>query len=175
MAGHSLKNGNHYYCSRLFDHNLVILLCPKPRSLQSPCHSNGDEPVGSHGPRVSLSSVLSHLWGCSKSCSKTPSSPIGESGVGGSVFLKISFYRLHDYKRKVPGRVRACVYVESLHSCPTLCDPMDCIPPCSSVHKTSQARVLEWVTISSSRGSSQPRDRTLLSCVSCIGRQVLYH
>ena len=154
MAGHSLKNGNHYYCSRLFDHNLVILLCPKPRSLQSPCHSNGDEPVGSHGPRVSLSSVLSHLWGCGKSCSKTPSSPIGESGVGGSVFLKISFYRLHDYKRIVPGRVRVCVYVESLQSYLALCDPMDCSPPGSSAHGILQARVLEWVAKPPSRGSS---------------------
>ena len=116
MAGHSLKNGNHYYCNRLFDHNLVILLCPKPWPLRSPCHSNGGELVGSHGPRVSLSSVLSHLWGCGKSCSKTPSSPFGESGVGGSVFLKSSFYRLHDYKRKVPGRVRAYVCVLSRFS-----------------------------------------------------------
>ena len=38
-----------------------------------------------------------------------------------------------------------------------------------------QARILEWVAISSSRGSSQPRDRMPISYVSCIGRQVLYH
>ena len=43
-------------------------------------------------------------------------------------------------------------------SCPTLCDPMDCSPPGSSVHGISQARVLEWVAISFSRGSSLPRD-----------------
>ena len=42
--------------------------------------------------------------------------------------------------------------------CPTLCDPMDCSPPGSSVHGISQERILEWVAISSSRGSSQPRD-----------------
>ena len=40
--------------------------------------------------------------------------------------------------------------------CPTLCDPMGCSPPGSSVHGFSQARVLEWVAISSSRGSSDP-------------------
>ena len=40
--------------------------------------------------------------------------------------------------------------------CPTLCDPMDCSPPDSSVHGISQARILEWVTISSSKGSSDP-------------------
>ena len=43
-------------------------------------------------------------------------------------------------------------------SCPTLCDPMDYNPPGSSVHEILQARVLEWVSISFSRGSSQPRD-----------------
>ena len=64
-----------------------------PRPLQSPCHViNGDELVGSHGPRVSLSSVLSHLWGCSISCSMIPSSPSGESGVrGGQSFSKTHF------------------------------------------------------------------------------------
>ena len=43
-------------------------------------------------------------------------------------------------------------------SCPTLCDPMDCSPPGSSFHGVLQASILEWVAISSSRGSSQPRD-----------------
>ena len=47
---------------------------------------------------------------------------------------------------------------------PTLCDPMDCNPPGSSVHEIFQARVLEWVAISFSRGSSQPRDQTRVSC-----------
>ena len=42
----------------------------------------------------------------------------------------------------------------------TLCDPMDCSPPDSSVHGILQARILEWVAISFSRGSSQPRDQT---------------
>ena len=49
--------------------------------------------------------------------------------------------------------------------CPTLCHPMDCSPPGSSVHGILQARVLEWVAISSSRGTFQPRDRTQVSCV----------
>ena len=48
---------------------------------------------------------------------------------------------------------------------PTLCDPMDCSPPGSSVHPVLQARVLEWVVMPSSRGSSQPRDRTQVSCI----------
>ena len=51
---------------------------------------------------------------------------------------------------------------------------MECSPPGSSVHGILQARILEWVAISSSRGSSQPRDQTHVSCVSFIGRQILY-
>ena len=53
-------------------------------------------------------------------------------------------------------------------SCPTLCDHMDCSPLGSSVCGTSHARILEWVAISFSRGSSQPRDQTCISCVFCI-------
>ena len=56
----------------------------------------------------------------------------------------------------------------------TLCNPIDCSPPGSSVHGILQARMLEQVSISSSRGSSQPRGWTCISYVSCIGRQFLY-
>ena len=49
-------------------------------------------------------------------------------------------------------------------SCMTLCDPMDCSLPGSSVHEILQARTLEWVAMPFSRGSSQPRDRTYVSC-----------
>ena len=51
---------------------------------------------------------------------------------------------------------------------------LDCSPPVSSVHGISQAGILEWVAIASSRGSSWPRDRSRTSCISCIGRQILY-
>ena len=63
-----------------------------------------------------------------------------------------------------------CYYCLVTKSCLTLCDPMDCSPPGSSVHEISQARMLEWVAIPSSRGSSQPRDRIHISC---IGGRVL--
>ena len=56
--------------------------------------------------------------------------------------------------------------------CPTLCHPVDHSPPGSSIHGISQERTLEWAVISFFRGSSQPKDQT---CISCIGRQVLYH
>ena len=68
-----------------------------------------------------------------------------------------------------------CMHAKSLLLCPTLCQPMDYSPPGSSVHGILQARILEWVAMPSSRGSSQPRDWTCVSYISCIGRQVLYH
>ena len=57
---------------------------------------------------------------------------------------------------------------EVTQSCPTLCDPMDCSLLCSSVHGIFQARVLEWVAISFSRGSSWPTDWTQVSRI--VGR-----
>ena len=54
---------------------------------------------------------------------------------------------------------------EVAQSCPTLCNPMDCGLQGSSVHVIFQARVLEWVAISSSRGSSWPRDWTQVYCI----------
>ena len=56
-----------------------------------------------------------------------------------------------------------CVLATQL--CPTLCDPMDCSPPGSSVHGILQVRILELVFIPCSRGSSQPRNQTQLSCI----------
>ena len=56
-----------------------------------------------------------------------------------------------------------------------LFDSMDCSPSGFSVYGILQARILEWVTMPSSRGSLLSRDRTRVSHVSCIGRRVLYH
>ena len=52
-------------------------------------------------------------------------------------------------------------------SCLSLCDPMDCSPPGSSIQGTLQARTLEWVAMPSSRGSSPPMDQTRVSCIEC--------
>ena len=60
-------------------------------------------------------------------------------------------------------------HTEVAQSCPTLCDPMDCSPPGSSVHGIFQAWILEWVDISFSRGSSWARDRTQVSRI--VGRR----
>ena len=58
---------------------------------------------------------------------------------------------------------------EVTQSCPTLCDPMDCSLPGSSIHGIFQARIVEWVAISFSRRSSQPRDGTWVSRI--VGRR----
>ena len=74
--------------------------------------------------------------------------------------------------RLIGDKVRSQKVYESesevAQSCPTLCDPVDFSLPRSSIHGIFQARVLEWVAISFSRGSSQPRDRTRVSRI--VGR-----
>ena len=72
-------------------------------------------------------------------------------------------------------RVNVCMYAKLLHLCLSLCDPMDCSPPGSSVQGSLQARILQWVAIPSSRGSSWPRDQAYISYDFCTGRRVLYH
>ena len=67
------------------------------------------------------------------------------------------------------------ICAKSLQLCPTLRNPMDCSQLDFSDHGILQARILEWVAMPSSRGSSQLRDQTCVSYVSCIGRWVLYH
>ena len=91
----------------------------------------------------------------------------------GSVHTGVEIPFLGVFGKKITYRhiyLSICCCLVS-QSCPILCHPMDCSLPGSSIHGISQARTLEWVAISFSRGSSWPRDRT---CVSCIGMQVLY-
>ena len=66
--------------------------------------------------------------------------------------------------QKVIHKVMTLSSCEVAQLCPTLCSPTDCSLPGSSIHGIFQARVLQWVAISFSRGSSRPRDRTLVSC-----------
>ena len=65
-----------------------------------------------------------------------------------------------------------CMHAQS---CVTLCAHTDCSQPGFSTHGISKARLLEWVSISSSRGSSQSRDRICISWISCIAKWILYH
>ena len=102
---------------------------------------------------------FSHIQFISKSChmpSSPPTSPSPRTLILAAINLS---FKILDRLYPPCG---VCLVAQL---CPTLCDPMDCSPPGSSVHGISQARILEWVAISFSRGSSQPRDRTSVSCI----------
>ena len=113
-----------------------------------------------------------HTWKPIPTCTKFASKQIhlthakeSDSGVRGMENRIQGAKRTHRNPALRPCR---CLVSEL---CPTLCNLMDCSPPGSSVHGILQARILEWVAFSFSRGSSQPSDRTH---VSCIGRWILF-
>ena len=76
------------------------------------------------------------------------------------VHIKKKSFKQRVYKSPC---VCVCVCVLVAQSCLTLCDPTDCSPPGFSVHGILQAQILEWIDIPFSRGTSQTRDRTLVS------------
>ena len=77
---------------------------------------------------------------------------------------KTPFTKKKNLHRSLNLNLKFYVYLLVTQSCPTLCDPVDCSPPGSSVHGILQAGILEWVAIPFSRGSSWPRDWTQVSC-----------
>ena len=87
-------------------------------------------------------------------------------------FVVVMFYKVIEKIAPLsPGKISICcvhAYIVA-QLCLTLCNPMDCSLPGSSVHGIFQARVLKWVAISFSRRSSQPRDWTQVSCI--VGRR----
>ena len=93
-------------------------------------------------------------------------------------YIHLFFSHIDHYRvlSRVPHAIQqffslCFMYTKSLQLCPTLCKPMDCSPPGSSVRGILWASILEWVAISCSRISSGHRDRTHASC---IGSQILY-
>ena len=128
---------------------------------------------------VSLSPVSPFCWkGEKEEPDSAPKSPLGSCIGVSSTCMSTQAYR-HTPKTSYAvfylGLYYYCVHAKSLQSCLTLCDPMDYSLPGSPVHGIPQARILEWVAMPTSRGSSRPRDRTCISYVSCIGGRVLYH
>ena len=88
--------------------------------------------------------------------------------------LKIIFFKKWRQRERCEVfSLPACMCAQWPQSCLTLCDPMDCNPPGPSVHGILQARILEWVAISFSRGFYQPRDRTV-SAASPALQQIVY-
>ena len=88
-------------------------------------------------------------------------------------------YQGQNYRKN--NEERMCMRAKLLQCYVTLCDPIDCSPPGSSVHGISQARILEWVSMPSSRGSSWPRNPTCISCTAGgfftaepLGKPLLY-
>ena len=130
-----------------------------------PCGSYGDEdPRDSADPLSSLTLWPARQLGLhrrSTQQAQTDCFPLLKDGCP-SCILGSTWYIHH--------QLCTCVQLSA-----TLWYPIERSPPGSSVHGILQARIREWVAIISSRGSSRPRDGTCLSCVSCIGRRVLYH
>ena len=94
----------------------------------------------------------------------------------------LQYFAWRTPRTQEPGKSRTWAHTHTWihvysHVCRhlTLCGPMDYRLPVSSVHGVLQARILEWISMPSSRASSRPRDQTCISCISCTGRQVLYH
>ena len=82
------------------------------------------------------------------------------------LFVFLSFSFLYFVCLCVCVCTRACSVAQL---CPTLCDPVDCSLPGSSVHGVFHAEILEWAILYSSKWSSGPWDWTCISCISCIG------
>ena len=142
---------------------LLVLLCPLVQSLSllgtlaSPCNWCSK----SWGTRAST------WWNAWLPCSRS---------FNTTLFLLFT-YRLPPPSDMLVGITTpsVCMHVKLLQLCSTLCDPVDCSLLGFSVHGILQARILEWVAMPSSKGSSQPRNQAFISYVSCISRHVLYH
>ena len=110
---------------------------------------------GLPGAWIHRNKVLSHdilTWGKNKIISDLPVVANGEILSNYQMALRGS--------HKVEGKMCVCVYMLVTQSCLILCDPIDRSLPGSSVHRILQARILEWVAIPFSRGSSWPKDWT---------------
>ena len=88
---------------------------------------------------------------------------ISELKISAVLFIILIFKEMKawGFGHWAKGHLHSCLVAQSS---PTLCDPMDCSPPDSSDHGILQTRILEWVAVPSSRGSSQPRDWTWILC-----------
>ena len=83
----------------------------------------------------------------------------------GFVMNLMERFQKRKYMKNVCSMSFVCVHIESLELCPTLFDHMDCSPLGASVHGILQARILERVAMTCSRGFSRPRDQTQVSCI----------
>ena len=118
---------------------------------------------------LSIRVTLFYSWGCYK-IARLRNSPLAFCCQQSMLPPKSGVLVIAKSLKKISLQLCA----KSLQSCLTLCNPMDCNLPDSSVHGILQARTLEWVVMPRSRRSSQQRDQTCISWVSCIDRLILY-
>ena len=140
------------------DHPFSLLTFGKRKT--STIIVKGEVPLSSlQSTLLSLTSIYSSSkWGLfsltdftNSYCMNTMQQGYGDQGINRRAWVPTLQYR-QEVKVKSLSRVQ-------------LCDPMDCSQPGFSIHGIFQARVLEWVAISFSRGSSRPRDWTQVSCI----------
>ena len=150
------KDGANAGCNRRTHQSLIpafsflLTLCALLSDLNLTPGAN--EEAEKHGSKETLESDLSSLGAIYLNFSTVFTS----LWVLISISLHIPTVRIRDNVEQVPE-----IYgmsARSLQQCLTLCDPMDCSPPASSVHGILQARILEWVAMPISSGSSQPRN-----------------
>ena len=122
-------------------------------------------------------STICSFIGCILRVPDTPGSVFHIDYDMSDLFTSIHFIKIYFCKNGVYFAYYTMTCCLVAKSCPTLLRPHGLAhqPALSSVSEISQARILEWVAISSSGESSQPKDQICLSCVSCICRWILYH
>ena len=114
--------------------------------------------------RAHLPSKYLQSLHCSEQAGEKPGRQRQLRALGGEQSL-LAILRPRGIKSLILGAIKGAPVCAQ--PCPTLCDPMDCGPPGSSVQRISQARVLEWIAIACSRGPSISRDRTEFFSTSC--------
>ena len=144
-----LFSNHHTQCS------VILQGLPPPSSL----HTQLSYPdSGFHLPAANIATFcVDILGGCGRENWETHLTFIYICGQNDELVKYVRNPGINDYSRKVKALVAQL--------CLTLCEPMDCSLPGSSVYGILQARILEWVAIPFSRGSFQPSDRTRVSCI----------
>ena len=144
---------------------LVARLCP------TLCNSMDYSTPGSSVHGILQAGILEQI---AVSFSRVSSQPRGQTQVSCIAGRLLTIWAIREAHMWIYSLLwiiskwKVCVHAKIRPLCLTLCDPVDCSPPGSSVHGILQSRILEWVVMPSSRRSSRPRDQTCGSSGSCL-------
>ena len=123
-------------------------------------------------PNVLWWAITYFMWCCAHVCRRESQGyfvklpPIYHVIEHGSLpIMSGGFLELREGRSLLPASHRRGLCAQTLQSRSTLCDPVDCSPSVSSVHGILQARILDWIAMLFSRGSSRPKDQTCTSCI----------